>query len=119
VLVPPLSSELLGPLLELLGLPQEGGVSCPNQWDRYARSYRVRTGTQRVERVTTPIVPWSTGHAPAGLGRHRSGRAAPVRSGPAGHRSGQAGIRSGGDRSGRDRSGRQATSRAGVPSRQH
>ena len=35
VLVPPLPKDLLGPLLKLLGLPEEGGVVNPDQWDGY------------------------------------------------------------------------------------
>ncbi|HEV7647764.1 MAG TPA: alkaline phosphatase D family protein [Actinophytocola sp.] len=35
VLVPPLPHDLLGPLLKLLGLPEEGGVVNPDQWDGY------------------------------------------------------------------------------------
>jgi alkaline phosphatase D len=40
VLVPPLSPELLGPLLELLGLPQDGGVVMSDQWDGYGADRR-------------------------------------------------------------------------------
>jgi alkaline phosphatase D len=40
VLVPPLPADLLGPLLELLGLPREGGVINPDQWDGYAADRR-------------------------------------------------------------------------------
>ncbi len=40
VLVPPLPSELLGPLLELLGLPRDGGVVNPDQWDGYTADRR-------------------------------------------------------------------------------
>ncbi|OLF09460.1 alkaline phosphatase [Actinophytocola xinjiangensis] len=40
VLVPPLPADLLGPLLELLGLPREGGVVNPDQWDGYAADRR-------------------------------------------------------------------------------
>ncbi|MGH3880355.1 MAG: alkaline phosphatase D family protein [Actinophytocola sp.] len=40
VLVPPLPSDLLGPLLELLGLPRDGGVVNPDQWDGYAADRR-------------------------------------------------------------------------------
>lgn len=40
VLVPPLPANLLGPLLELLGLPREGGVVNPDQWDGYAADRR-------------------------------------------------------------------------------
>ncbi|MCT2586016.1 alkaline phosphatase D family protein [Actinophytocola gossypii] len=41
VLVPPLPADLLGPLLELLGLPREGGVINPDQWDGYAADRRL------------------------------------------------------------------------------
>ena len=34
--LPPLSPELLGPLAELLGLPEEGISLNPDQWDGYA-----------------------------------------------------------------------------------
>ena len=40
VQLPPLSADLLGPLLELLGLPQEGGVVASDQWDGYAYDRR-------------------------------------------------------------------------------
>ncbi|MGH3759550.1 alkaline phosphatase D family protein [Actinophytocola sp.] len=40
VLVPPLPGDLLGPLLELLGLPRDGGVVNPDQWDGYAADRR-------------------------------------------------------------------------------
>ncbi|GAB3437594.1 alkaline phosphatase D family protein [Actinophytocola sediminis] len=40
LLVPPLPADLLGPLLELLGLPREGGVINPDQWDGYAADRR-------------------------------------------------------------------------------
>ncbi|MPZ79949.1 MAG: alkaline phosphatase [Actinophytocola sp.] len=40
VLVPPLPGDLLGPLLELLGLPRDGGVINPDQWDGYAADRR-------------------------------------------------------------------------------
>lgn len=45
VLVPPLPADLLGPLLELLGLPREGGVINPDQWDGYAADRRRLLGT--------------------------------------------------------------------------
>jgi alkaline phosphatase D len=45
VLVPPLPGDLLGPLLELLGLPREGGVVNPDQWDGYAADRRKLLGT--------------------------------------------------------------------------
>ena len=40
MLVPPLPADLLGPLLALLGLPQEGGVVASDQWDGYAADRR-------------------------------------------------------------------------------
>ncbi|MBP2472940.1 alkaline phosphatase D [Crossiella equi] len=39
-LIPPLSSELLGPLLKLLGLPTEGGSVFTDQWDGYTADRR-------------------------------------------------------------------------------
>ncbi|GGM72492.1 phosphodiesterase/alkaline phosphatase D [Longimycelium tulufanense] len=40
VLVPPLPADLTGPLLELLGLPREGGAVLTDQWDGYAADRR-------------------------------------------------------------------------------
>jgi alkaline phosphatase D len=40
VLVPPLPAELTGPLLKLLGLPQEGGTIFTDQWDGYTADRR-------------------------------------------------------------------------------
>ncbi|MGW0517255.1 alkaline phosphatase D family protein [Crossiella sp. NPDC003009] len=39
-LIPPLPAELLGPLLKLLGLPQEGGAVLTDQWDGYTADRR-------------------------------------------------------------------------------
>lgn len=40
VLVPPLPAELTGPLLKLLGLPEEGGTVFTDQWDGYTADRR-------------------------------------------------------------------------------
>jgi alkaline phosphatase D len=40
VLVPPLPAELTGPLLKLLGLPEEGGAVFTDQWDGYTADRR-------------------------------------------------------------------------------
>lgn len=40
VLVPPLPAELTGPLLKLLGLPEEGGALFTDQWDGYTADRR-------------------------------------------------------------------------------
>jgi len=55
VLVPPLPSELLGPLLELLGLPREGGVVNTDQWDGYAADRRRLLGTIADNDVTDTV----------------------------------------------------------------
>lgn len=55
VLVPPLPADLLGPLLELLGLPREGGVVNPDQWDGYAADRRRLLGTIADNDVTDTV----------------------------------------------------------------
>ncbi|SDN69904.1 alkaline phosphatase D family protein [Allokutzneria albata] len=54
-LIPPLPSNILGPLLSLLGLPAEGGVVFTDQWDGYTADRRTLLDALGRNKVTNTV----------------------------------------------------------------